>query len=114
MTNLNFERLKLRAAGRGQARSLRKSMSITDPEAIAAFLDEMNDLLKPLLPTVESCLDIPTIRQLSAIELPRGIHVGKRLDEAPRDYLHWWVTESDAITNDIARYLDLTKDQDDE
>lgn len=110
---LNLERLRLRAAGRAEARDFAEMLSITDPESLAAFLDELNDLLKPPKSPEQVKKEQQTISQLSIMLIPRGVHMGKQFDEVPREYLHWWVSSSDEITKLIAEYLELTKGQDD-
>lgn len=113
MAILDQGRLERRKHGREQARAVLGLIDLPHPDCKNAFFDELESVLRPKDSGVQGEKRRASIRELSKHVIEFGAHAGKRLDEIPREYLHWLAKSSEETMQALVSYLDATKDQDD-
>lgn len=109
---MDKQRLASRVLGRNFAKEVLLLVDFAaNPEAVDAFLDELNSLRKkePITPQKKRKL-----RELAATKLEFGIHAGVPLSDVPRDYLLWLQRSSEETTRLITEYLELTPNETEE
>lgn len=111
---LNQERLARRVEGRKQAREILGLVNLDHPDKVDAFLDELRSALQPKEVEADEKTAKKRLRELAAIQLPRGVNQDKTLDEVPREYLHWWIEDGEEWATKIGEFLEATKHLDDE
>lgn len=112
MALLDPEKLKQKVLGRKQADDIFELIDLKTPEAKQAFLKQMGHLLLQEAQSVEKVERQRKLHELSAVVVEFGQYRGSRLDSIPRDYLHWYVGESESFVSKVVQYLEMTKDQD--
>lgn len=111
----NIERLRRRLAGAAQAREVFGLLTLEDGDAINGFVDAVLGQFRPNeTEAAKAERSRARLSELAAVTLPRGIHADKRLDDVPREYLHWWIRDGEEWAEKIAAYLAATKHLDGE
>lgn len=102
-------RVARRVNGRQQAKDIVSLLNLDHQDKIDAFFDELRSLIQPKQVEVERAAQKRRLSELSSFKLRYGIHADVRLDDVPRDYLHWLVGDSETTVDVVREYLEATK-----
>lgn len=107
---MDQDRLRRRVHGREQAKEIIAIVDFSNPDAIAAFIDEITCTLCPKETEAKRMDKQRQFSEFSNYVLTFGEHKGMRLENIPRWYLEWLADSSTETLEMVQGYLEATEE----